>query len=42
LYKDIDIVNAVKLRILQWAGHVIRMPKERIVRKVMMGRLEGV
>jgi hypothetical protein len=41
LYMDIDIVNDVKLR-LQWAGHVIRMPEERIPRKVMMGRLEGV
>jgi hypothetical protein len=42
LYKDIDIVNDVKLRRLQWAGHVIRMSEERIPRKVMMGRLEGV
>jgi hypothetical protein len=42
LYKDIDIVNDVQLRRLQWAGHVIRMPEERILRKVMMGRLEGV
>jgi hypothetical protein len=42
LYKDIDIVNDVQLRRLQWAGHVIRMPEERIPRKVMMGRLEGV
>jgi hypothetical protein len=42
LYKDIDIVNDVKLRRLQWAGHVITMPEERLPRKVMMGRLEGV
>jgi hypothetical protein len=42
LYEDIDIVNDVKLRRLQWAGHVIRMPEETIPRKVMMGRLEGV
>jgi hypothetical protein len=42
LYKDIDIVNDVQLRRLQWAGHVIRMPGERIPRKVMMGRVEGV
>jgi hypothetical protein len=41
-YKDIDIVNDVKLRRLQWAGHVIRMPEERIPRNVMMGRLDGV
>jgi hypothetical protein len=41
LYNDIDIVNDVKLR-LQWAGHVIRMPEDRIPRKAMMGRLEGV
>jgi hypothetical protein len=42
LYKDIDTVNDVKLRTLEWAGHVIRMPEERIPRKVMMARLEGV
>jgi hypothetical protein len=30
LYKDIDMVNDVKLRRLQWAGHVIRMSEERI------------
>jgi hypothetical protein len=42
LYKDTDIVNDVKLRRLQWAGHVIRMPEERIPRKVMIERLEGV
>jgi hypothetical protein len=42
LCKDIDIANDVKLRRLQWAGHVIRMPEERIPRKVMTGRLEGV
>jgi hypothetical protein len=41
LYKNIDIVNDVELR-LQWAGHVIRMPEEMIPWKVMMGRLEGV
>jgi hypothetical protein len=38
----IDIVNDVKLRRFQWAGHVIKMPEEKIPRKVMMGRLEGV
>jgi hypothetical protein len=42
LYKDIDIVTDVKLRRLQWAGHVIRMPEERVPRKVMMARLGGV
>jgi hypothetical protein len=42
LNKDIDTVNDVKLRRLQRAGHVIRMPEEKIPRKVMIGRLEGV
>jgi hypothetical protein len=42
LCKDIDIVNDVKLRRLQWARHVIRMPEERIPRKVMMGKMEGL
>jgi hypothetical protein len=41
-YEYSDIVNDVKPRRLQWAGHVIRMPEEWIPRKVMMGRLEGV
>jgi hypothetical protein len=41
LYKDIGIVNDIKVR-LQWEGHMIRMPEERIPWKVMMGRLEGV
>jgi hypothetical protein len=42
LYGDIEIVNYVKLRRLQWTRHVIRMSEERIPRKIMMGRLEGV
>jgi uncharacterized Rossmann fold enzyme len=42
LYKDIDIAKDVKRRTLQWAGHVVRMPEERIPRKVTMGRFEGV
>jgi hypothetical protein len=42
LYKDIDIVNGIKLRILQWTGHVIMMPEERILRKVTVGGLEIV
>jgi hypothetical protein len=42
VYNDIDIVNDVQLRRLEWAGHVIRIPEESIPRKVMMGRLEGV
>jgi hypothetical protein len=41
VYKDPDNVNDVELR-LHWAGHVIWTPEERIPRKVMMGRLEGV
>jgi hypothetical protein len=42
LYKDIDTENYVKLRRLQWAGHVIRMPEKRIPGKAMMERLERV
>jgi hypothetical protein len=42
LCKDIDVVNDVKLRRLQCAGHVIGMPEERITRKIMIGILEGI
>jgi hypothetical protein len=26
LYKDVDLVTFIKFRILQWAGHVQRLP----------------
>jgi hypothetical protein len=42
LYEHTDTVNNVKLRRLQWAEHVIRMPEQKVPKKVMTGTLEGL
>ena len=39
LYKDGDLMKYIKLGRLRWAGHVARMPEERIPRRVLDGRL---
>ena len=41
-YKSMDLVTFIKLRRLEWAGHVYRMEECRIPRRVMEGRLYGV
>jgi hypothetical protein len=33
LYKDLNIVEDIKIRRLGWAGHIIRMQDERISKK---------
>jgi hypothetical protein len=33
LYKDLNMVEDIKIRRLGWAGHIIRMAEERIPRK---------
>jgi hypothetical protein len=30
LYKELNIVKDIKIRRLEWAGHIIRMEEERI------------
>jgi len=40
-YKSQDIVTVIKIRRLEWLGHVIRMNKTRSVKKVFEGKLEG-
>ena len=40
-YKSQDIVTTVKIRRLQWLGHVRRMNETRSVRKIFEGKLEG-
>jgi hypothetical protein len=40
-YKAPDIVNVIKIRILEWLGHVVRMNETRSVKKVFEEKLEG-
>jgi hypothetical protein len=37
LYKEPSIVEDIKIRRLEWAGHVIKMKEERIPKKVLNG-----
>jgi hypothetical protein len=37
LYKEPNIVEDIKIRKLEWAGHIIRMEEERIPKKVLNG-----
>jgi hypothetical protein len=36
-YKEPNIVDDIKIRRLEWAGHIIRMEKEKIPKKVLNG-----
>jgi hypothetical protein len=40
-YKSQDIVSAMKIRRLEWLGHIIRMHEARIVKKIFEENLEG-
>jgi hypothetical protein len=40
-YKAPDIVNVIKIRRLEWLGHVVRMNETRSVKKVFEGKIEG-
>jgi hypothetical protein len=37
LYNEPNIVEDIKIRRLEWAGHIIRMEKESIPKKVLNG-----
>jgi hypothetical protein len=37
LYKEPNIVENIKIRRLEWAGHIIRMEDERIPKMVLNG-----
>ena len=39
-YKSQDIVTVIKIRKLEWIGHVIRMNETRCVKKIFEGKLE--
>jgi hypothetical protein len=41
LYKDVKVSVFIKLRRLQWAGHVIRMNDERITKKALQQTIYG-
>ena len=38
-YKSQDIVTVIKIRRLEWLGHVIRMNESRSVEKIFEGKL---
>jgi hypothetical protein len=40
-HKAPDIVNVIKIRRLEWLGHVVRMNETRSVKKIFEGNLEG-
>jgi len=40
-YKSQDIVTEIKIRRLEWLGHVIRMNETGPVKKICEGKLEG-
>jgi hypothetical protein len=40
-YSSPNIVGVIKSRRLKWAGHVARMEEEKVVHRVLVGRLEG-
>jgi hypothetical protein len=40
-YKAPNIVNVIKIRRLEWLGHVVRMNETRSVKKIFEGKLEG-
>jgi len=40
-YKAPDIENVIKIRRLEWLGHVVRMNETRSIKKIFEGNLEG-
>jgi transcription termination factor 2 len=41
VYKSQDITTVIKIRRLEWLGHVIRMDETRSVKKIFEGKLDG-
>ena len=41
LYSEPNIVEDIKIRRLEWAGHIIRMEEERIPKKVLNGNFHA-
>jgi transcription termination factor 2 len=40
-YKSQDVITVIKIRRLEWLGHVVRMDESRSVKKIFEGKLEG-
>jgi hypothetical protein len=38
LYKEPNIVEDIKIRRLEWTGHIMRMEEERILKKTLNGK----
>jgi hypothetical protein len=41
LYREPNIVTTIKVRSLEWAGHVVRMSDGGTVNKVFLGKPDG-
>ena len=41
LYKDVNIVVDIKVRRLEWLGHVMRMTNDRVPKIVLNAKLDG-
>jgi hypothetical protein len=41
LYSSPNIIRAIKLRRMRWAGHVARLGDKRGAYRILLGRLEG-
>jgi hypothetical protein len=41
IYSSPDIIRQIKSKRMRWAGHVVRMGKERKLYKVLVGKPEG-
>jgi hypothetical protein len=42
LYKEPNIVEDIKIRRLEWAGHIIRMEEKRIPKMVLNGKFHAI
>jgi hypothetical protein len=41
MYRKQNIVTTIKVRRLEWAGHLVRMSDDRTVKKVFLGKPDG-
>ena len=42
LYKDLNIVDDIKIGRLRWTGNIIRMEDERILKRVLNGKFHNI
>jgi hypothetical protein len=41
MYKSQNIITVIKIRRLEWLGHIIRLDETKSVKKIFEGKLEG-